>query len=463
MDQDSMIRPTRAVVFGAALVLAAFGTQFFVAPHAYAQWLPDRAYTEGPGIRVGDLELHPGVAVRGGYDTNVFRTPGTRSNPELDSAILAVTPHLNLTTLGRQRLTEGENAAGAAAVAVPPPVAFNLGLAATYFHYFRDTAPKNLEVDFDSLLNVLPQRTFGFDVGASYARNTRPFTAQVPGINNQTYAFDRVRPTLLFRGQSRGGVLQGSIGFAPTLTIYESSVFDYLSLYQYDIPGRLAWKFLPNTALLFDGTMGINVYANDPIATSTHASVFLSNGKRFQSRVGLNGAITRRLALRALVGYAAVLLDRGELDDHEDGIGEAALTFAWTEKDRIELGYQRTVDISNFGGWTQVDRGYAKSGMLFGRVFALNLEAGVGHVNYGLLLAPDGTALGKNGTTHREDIRIDGGVHTEYRATNWFAIMADFSVLATLTDFEYARGTNVPVYPGQFKTFQVFGGVRAHY
>ena len=37
-------------------------------------WLPDRADTEGPGIRMGDsLLLHPGVGLEGGYDTNALR------------------------------------------------------------------------------------------------------------------------------------------------------------------------------------------------------------------------------------------------------------------------------------------------------------------------------------------------------------------------------------------------------
>ncbi|MGD0679726.1 MAG: hypothetical protein ABSC94_30440, partial [Polyangiaceae bacterium] len=34
------------------------------------QWLKDRRYTEGVGIRTGDLELHPGVAGEFGYDSN---------------------------------------------------------------------------------------------------------------------------------------------------------------------------------------------------------------------------------------------------------------------------------------------------------------------------------------------------------------------------------------------------------
>lgn len=459
-----MIRATRAVVVGAAQLSVVLCLQLLASTHAGAQWLPDRAYTEGPGFRVGDVEIHPGVAARGGYDTNVFRTPGTAGNPELGSAILAITPHLNITTLNRQRLTQGEDAAGSGVAPLPPPVAFNLGVSATYFHYFRDKAPKNLEVDFDGALSVLPERRVGFDVGAQYGRFTRPFTAQIDGKNN-TYAFDRVRPSLTLRAQSRSGVLKGGVGFAPVLTIYESHYFNYLNQNQYEIPARLSWRFLPSTALLFDGAFSFNDYTNTSVADQARAAIFISDSKRAMFRFGMNGAITPNIAVRVLAGYAAVLLKRPELDDHEDVVGEAAVTFAWSTKDNIEVGYQRTLEVSNLGGWQQLDRGYLKSSMLFARVFALGLEGGVAHVNYGLLLAPDGTGLGVNDDTSRDDIRIDGGVHTEYRATNWLAIMADFTALATITDFDYDRGANGAVvpYPGRFKTFQIFGGVRAHY
>src|SRR5258706_13050003 len=35
-------------------------------------WLADRRYTEGAGIRTGDLELHPGIGGEVGYDSNWF-------------------------------------------------------------------------------------------------------------------------------------------------------------------------------------------------------------------------------------------------------------------------------------------------------------------------------------------------------------------------------------------------------
>lgn len=461
-----MIRATKAVVVGTAVAFIVLGTQLTAVPDASAQWLPDRAYTEGPGFRVGNFELHPGVALRGGYDTNVFRTSGKNGNPEEDAAVLAVSPHFNISTIGQQRRAQGEDAAGAPGT-LPPPIAFNLGVSATYFHYFLDKAPKNVEVDFDTMLSVLPERKVGFDVGAAYARNTRAFTARVAGAdqNNSTYAFDRIHPSLLLRGQSRGGVLRGSVGFAPNIVFYEGKPFRYLSQNQYEVPAKLAWSFLPNTALLFDGVFGFNDYIKN-LETNTRASIFISDSMRFQSRLGINGAITPRLGVRALVGYAAIIVDRPELDDREDAVAEAALIYGWTPKDNVEVGYQRLLEVSSLGAWSQLDRGYLKASMLFGGAFALGLEAGVAHVNYGrLLTAPrmgTVTGLGVGGDQTRDDIRIDGGVHAEYRATNWLAIMADFSTLVTLTDFEYARVTGNP-FPAQFKTFQVFGGVRAHY
>src|SRR5687768_16852071 len=77
--------------------------------HANAQWLPDRNYNQGPRIRAGELELHPGNAVRGGYDNNIFRADGKTEDgvkrPLTGGAILAVTPHLNLSTETAQRAT----------------------------------------------------------------------------------------------------------------------------------------------------------------------------------------------------------------------------------------------------------------------------------------------------------------------------------------------------------------------
>src|SRR5258708_2429517 len=65
--------------------------------HAQQPWLSDRSSGEGIGIRVGNLELHPGIAGELGYDSNYFlRAP---SEDPLAAYVLRVTPSISLSTL----------------------------------------------------------------------------------------------------------------------------------------------------------------------------------------------------------------------------------------------------------------------------------------------------------------------------------------------------------------------------
>ena len=77
-----------------------------LAPHANAQqaWLSDRRVGEGIGIRVGNLELHPGVAGEFGYDSNYFQRSGEDEEPLIAAYRLRITPSISLSTLGARRL-----------------------------------------------------------------------------------------------------------------------------------------------------------------------------------------------------------------------------------------------------------------------------------------------------------------------------------------------------------------------
>src|SRR5271154_1087685 len=70
--------------------------------HAQMQpWLGGRRYGEGIGVRVGNLELHPGISGEAGYDSNYFlRAP---EESPIAAYRLRVTPSISLETLGAQR------------------------------------------------------------------------------------------------------------------------------------------------------------------------------------------------------------------------------------------------------------------------------------------------------------------------------------------------------------------------
>ena len=61
--------------------VSALALAFFAPRSALAQeWLKDRRYEEGAGIRTGDLELHPGIGGEVGYDSNYFLRTNKESN-----------------------------------------------------------------------------------------------------------------------------------------------------------------------------------------------------------------------------------------------------------------------------------------------------------------------------------------------------------------------------------------------
>jgi len=445
---------------------------------AYAQaWLPDRKYTEGPGIRVGDLEIHPGVAVRTGWDSNVFRSDGHERTPRVSSGLLAVTPHLNLSTLGALRKAEGEGASANDVMAMPK-IAFNAGVAGTYFQYFKEAARPNgvnIGVDVDSLLKIMPLRPVSLDLGMGYQRTVQPFTERAPSGN---YAASFFTPTARLNVGSKSKVLTSYVAYAPVITYYERKAtgFKDLNNANHAIQVGSAWKFLPHTALLFDGEFDLHNYIKDVESLDPgDVAVLVSNGKRLIARLGINGAITQKLSLRLMAGYGAMLLDRAVMSDYENAVGEGVLGYRFGVAHQFDIGYIGNVTPSYIGGWMRVDRGFARVKFSFARVFSLGLEAGGGYATYGraLKVAPVGStapavALGEDGDTNRKDVRVDGAVRTEYRITNWLAVMADFTTFANLTNFKYATvaettgGVPVPD-PARFIDFQVYGGVRAFY
>src|SRR5579871_4732844 len=86
-------------------------------------WLKDRRFTEGPGYRVGDFELHPGAALEFGYDSNYLRRSGNAGDapacassfPDCHDPLGALrarfTPSFSFSTLGAQRRETAPSAA----------------------------------------------------------------------------------------------------------------------------------------------------------------------------------------------------------------------------------------------------------------------------------------------------------------------------------------------------------------
>src|SRR5260221_663088 len=83
---------------GLTSAVIAFGLSYSTVALAQEQvWLKDRRYSEGIGIRTGDLELHPGLGAEFGYDSNYFLRAD--SEDPIPALRLRIVPSFSLSKL----------------------------------------------------------------------------------------------------------------------------------------------------------------------------------------------------------------------------------------------------------------------------------------------------------------------------------------------------------------------------
>ncbi|MCA9582963.1 MAG: hypothetical protein KC416_14285, partial [Myxococcales bacterium] len=230
------------------LVFSTFALQLVLgASVAEAQgWLADRSRAEGPGFRLGNFELHPGLGAEVGYDSNVILSDDT-NRPERSSGILRITPHLFLSTIGPQRLEEARDGGEVAL----PTFDLRTGLSGSLYHYLASNAGNsNMSADADVAATILPERPFSVTVSGNFSRTIQPFT-EAGAIGND-YARDQASAGARFQLQTKGGVLKGTAGYRFGADLFEGATFRFADNFDHTITTTSAWRFLPNTALLWD-------------------------------------------------------------------------------------------------------------------------------------------------------------------------------------------------------------------
>jgi len=406
--------------------------------HAQAQqpWLADRRYGEGIGVRVGNLELHPGISGEVGYDSNYFLRAS--SEDPLSAYRLRVTPSITLSTLSQQRI------AGGSGMPVRPSVMFRGGayvayneLIATDSKYQSEFSDqRHLDVGSDILLQIFPAGRVGADTYVNFVRQGQP--SNDPNTEN---AFDRdsVRAGAGISWRPGGGLFDWRFGYEFMYNYFEKSNFSYLNNFQNQVNMRGRWRFLPRTALLYDGSY---TWVNYPNPTTQN------DGTIARSSIGMNGLITTRFSLLAMVGWAGTFYEQGtnptpqqfdsitaqaELkwfisggaDVMNPGSAPVGLSYA-------SLGYVRDVSNSYLGNFYQRDRGYLGVSYLLGGVFVTNLTAGIANLHF-----PDSYfASGALQHTAFSEQRVDASVFGEYRFSNTFGLNATFNYDRNFTGVE---------------------------
>ncbi len=432
------------------LSLAVIGVAITTASAASAQdWLEDRERTEGPGIKAGDLELHPGIGAEVGYDSNVFYA----DEAEEGTGLLRVSPHFYLST--RTRRSEDSP---------PPTIRFRGGVSAAYYGYFAtqygDDIGESISTSAGLDLIVLPERPFNITFTEEVTRTIRPFT-ETSGAD-PTFARWRNDVGVRLGFASKGNVLRGGLGYVFGLDAFEATIFEDNNSFTHTVKLDTDWKFLPKTTLLYDANVAFQDYPNADTSSATR----LSDNVRLASRVGINGILTPRISLTALVGYGAGFYELGE--DYDDIAGALEARFKASQTLRFALGYERGYHSSFVGNYVRRDRGYATGDLMIGGAFLLSAKLFGGLYSYGVPRTGAG-ALYTTNPDPREDVRLGGSLSGEYRFTDWLAMTASFLYEANLTDYEYdlqftsATGQPVPPDPAGYDKIEAWLGLRVFY
>ncbi len=471
------------------LALTAASALFSLSSPASAQvWLRDRTTTQGAGIRSGDFELHPGVAGEIGYDSNYFnrapnnntgRVGGQPGYPIVDTVRLRITPSFYITTLGAQRRPDGTSAPR-------PKVTLTAGAAFIYSQFLmnggEDTgaAPaqrKKLGRDFeygvvgDFILNIAPGQPWGLNLIDNFQRTAQPgldplVEAGLNRIENRAAAeIVHTRP---------GGLLDWRLGYAYALTHFEGSPLgaNFVSPqdfnnYRHELYTSGRWRFLPRTALVYNGSYWIQNYNNPTPGRA--------NSRPLRTRIGLSGLITDRFAVLALVGWGSGNYENAGSGnrDFDSVIGQLEFRYflsgsapeagssATTASSSIALGFTRDFINAYIGNYQARNRGYLSLNTLIAQRFLLALDAGAGALQYSDVLDRNTGALVSAGFN---SVRADATLFAEYRVKDWLGFNATYQFLGEFTDKRLsADGANTVTYSLGFQRHQAFVGVRAFF
>lgn len=389
--------------------------------------------TEGHGLRAGNLEFHPGIGAEFGVESNPFLESGDQAEEgglivveeTKPGATFRLTPHLYVSTLGLERLTEQDGEYK------PPSFALRGGVRGTMMWtgvgpgtpgtskvgQTRFTGNADLEEMF------LPERPF------SVSLQQEGSVAQLPvqGVQSNHYhlgAGGRVEVG------TTGGLLRAHLGYKFNFDRYDSIQNDGHS---HNVQQRVTWEFLPKTALFQELDLLFTNYDE-----ADRVSVLLTDkadNVRTTLRFGANGAITKQFMATLAIGYGAVFFGQNQGErEAETVVGQAQLTYRPNERTSAWFVYARQLEASLQGNTVKVNNLQLKAEFIAGH-FVLRPAARLLFFDYGAdnqqrvfstrianrtLLDDLDLVTG----ALRADVRATLELEGEYRLTDWFSFTA---------------------------------------
>jgi len=446
------------------------------------EWLKDRRYQEGAGIRVGDLELHPGIGGEIGYDSNWFlRTHktapapadfvnGPPNNEAVGAGVLRLTPSFSIGTISSQRLEgTGENAGAQS-------VAFRAGVAATYREYIGEKQirdQRNVSGTAFARLDINQQRPVGFGIFANYTRLIQPSVVADPNLSFNRSDVNAGGELIILPG---GGTLDMRAGYQIFAALFEETNGVPFTNITHEVSIRNRWKFRPRTALFHDTSLRFINYPN-----ADRALNYLNDSTPLRTRFGLTGLLTERFGALAALGYGATFFKNGaaastfqydSLNAQLEGTFYLSQAPGSLEPGQVTLllstltfGYLRDFQNSLLGNYYGSDKGYLRLVYNFGGRAIVQLDGYFEALRFPQPFFNSATGpqavLGLNGqpTGDFTNFRAGGVLFAEYRFSEVFGVNASVDYQQMISDTALASGQN-QFFDLNWRRIQAFAGAR---
>ncbi len=433
-------------------------------------FLSDPRLTEGLGVKAGDFEFHPGVAAEGGYDSNYFQASGDNvigpprvNEPVVPSFRLRLTPSVSFVSTGSREADEGGGPAPVLRLKGNLAATANF-MFATGSQYSSDATKQNNVSGIAGLgAEILPGRAWGGDISADFHRILE--ASNEADVGN-AWRRDIVRAGAGLVWRPGGGLFEWRLGYKLQGTFFEDSQYTDLNNLQHSVETSGSWKFLPRTALIYQGELKWLHFDETPQSES------LNNGESLSSEIGINGLVSNYFGMLVLGGWGESFYGSkvGHPENYDNFIGQAEVTWYPTPQEKlpehgapvglssVSLGYRRSFAVSYLGQYLQQDRGYLSAAYFFADHFVLDLVGGLNHITRPPSYFPDGTPRVAGDETEN---RLDALAFFEYRPGPTVGINATFRYDAELTSRLIPLNVqNTAADQLEFDRYQVFLGVR---
>jgi hypothetical protein len=340
-----------------------------------------------------------------------------------------VTPSFSLTTQERRNAQDPS-----AAPLSLPSVKLSFNAAATYREYFGGNASfreqRNVGVNADARIDILPQRPWTFSLLAGYVRTIRPTPSTSAGDPNFLFTTSNPYAGAQLSWTPNNGTFNARLGYTVSGILFEQSAGAPFSSLRHEFVLSNNWQFRPRTSLFHESTLGVVSYLNPERAVNQ-----LTDSIPLRSRIGFNGLITDRIGALAAVGYGGSFFSTSKpsAQQFDSLIGQAELRWFIAQPGPVESEPGKLTSTSStlFAGFLRdFETSYLGFSMMFGAKLLTTINGGVAAVTYPNIFLSNGKSVNSGFTVIRPDVQL----FAEYRFTPIFAVNATFAYSQRISD-----------------------------